>query len=338
MAITVFGGIILYVGKPLFIPLSFALFISLILVPLCNRLEKFRTGRVGAILISLLLLTVLMFGFLYVLYTQFRNFAHEWTFLSSELRQLLAAIKISLTSDLGIPKPQVDAWFTDLTNSVGSKLFGMLEVLIGSFIINMVMLVLVPIYAFLILFYRHHLVEALYSFFPVSNRQKIAEVISLSIKTYYNFIVGMALVYLIVGIMNSLGLLILGVPHAFLFGFFTAIMTFIPYVGIIIAAMLPITYAWITYNSIFYPLGVIVVFTLVQYLEANIIFPWAVGHKLNLNPLVTLIIIIIGGIMWGGSGMILFLPFAAILKLIADRVPGWQPLSDLMGNSKARLK
>jgi predicted PurR-regulated permease PerM len=141
----------------------------------------------------------------------------------------------------------------------------------------------------------------------------------------------MALVYLIVGILNSVGLLLLGVPHAFVFGFLTAIMTFIPYIGIIVAALLPISYAWITYNSVWYPLGVIAIFTFVQYIEANMLFPWAVGQKLQLNTLITLVVIVVGGILWGAAGMILFIPFAAILKLIADRMEGWESLAKLMG-------
>jgi predicted PurR-regulated permease PerM len=194
-----------------------------------------------------------------------------------------------------------------------------------------VMVVLIPIYSFLILYYRAMLVEVLYSLFPTHQRSKVAEVVGLSITTYYNFIKGMALVYILVGFLNSVGLYLLGIPHAFLFGFITAIMTFIPYVGIIVASLLPISYAWMTYNSIWYPLGVVGIFVFVQYLEANIIFPWAVSQRLQLNTLVTLAIIVVGGILWGAAGMILFIPFAAILKLIADRMEGWESLSKFLG-------
>jgi predicted PurR-regulated permease PerM len=148
----------------------------------------------------------------------------------------------------------------------------------------------------------------------------------------------MAVVYAIVGTLNSIGLWFLGVPYAFLFGYLTAIMTFIPYVGIIVASVLPITYAWITYGVIWYPLGVIGLFTFVQYLEANIIFPWAVGQRLELNTLATLIVIVIGGIIWGASGMILFIPFAAILKLVADRMPGMEALAMFLGNSELKKR
>ena len=72
-----------------------------------------------------------------------------------------------------------------------------------------------------------------------------------------------------------------------------------------VASLLPITVSWITFNSIWYPLGVIAIFAVVQYLEANVIFPWAVSQKLNLNTLFTIIAVIAGGIIWGAAGMIL---------------------------------
>jgi predicted PurR-regulated permease PerM len=139
---------------------------------------------------------------------------------------------------------------------------------------------------------------------------------------------------LIVGILNSAGLLLLGIPHAFLFGFIASILTFIPYVGILIASLLPISMAWITYNSIWYPLGVIGIFALVQYLEANLIFPLAVSSRLKINTLVTIAFIFAGAIIWGVSGMILFIPFLGILKLVADRTPSLKTLSIILGEEK----
>lgn len=173
--------------------------------------------------------------------------------------------------------------------------------------------------------------EVLYRIFPQEGRDRIREIVKLSIQSYYSFIKGMALVYLIVGILNSLGLWLLGIPHPFLFGFIASILTFIPYVGILVASLLPVSFAWITYSSIWYPLGVIGVFAIVQYLEANLIFPLAVSSKLKLNALVTILAIVAGGLLWGVSGMILFIPFLGILKLIADRSPDLKTLAIILG-------
>ena len=162
----------------------------------------------------------------------------------------------------------------------------------------------------------------------------IHEIIIETIHEYYKFIKGMLVVYIIVGFLNSIGLLIIGIPYPFLFGFSASILTFIPYIGIIVSSLLPITVAWITFNSIWYPIGVIAVFLLVQLLEAYIIFPYAVGSRLKINTLAILVMVIAGGILWGAAGMILFIPFISILKLIADRSENLKFLSFLLSDGK----
>ena len=111
---------------------------------------------------------------------------------------------------------------------------------------------------------------------------------------------------------------------------------------IFISALLPITVAWITKGSIWYPLGVVGVFTFVQYLEANVIFPRVVAAQLNISTWATLVAIIAGGIIWGVSGMILFIPFIGMLKIVTDYMPEWEALNILLrrneGNPDTNLQ
>ncbi|MFV8361078.1 hypothetical protein [Flavobacterium sp. LS1P3] len=82
-----------------------------------------------------------------------------------------------------------------------------------------------------------------------------------------------------------------------------------------ISSLLPIAVSWITYNSIWYPLAVIAFFSVVQALEAFIIFSFAVGSRLKKNTLVIIIVVIVGGILWGAAGIILFIPFNKYHKI-----------------------
>ena len=194
--------------------------------------------------------------------------------------------------------------------------------------------IIVPVYSALILYNRRLLTDILVHRFPEESRPRVMVVLHKVITTYYNFIKGMLLVYLIVGVLNSIGLFLLGIQQAFLFGFIASILTFIPYVGIMIASLLPITVAWLTKDSLWYPAGVVMVFALVQYLEANVIFPMAVSSRLKISTLVTVVVMFAGGILWGAAGMILFIPFAAIAKLIVDEVDPGGPLARLLGNGE----
>lgn len=331
LSILVLSCVVLVFGKPLFIPLAFALFISFILYPICKKLESKGVSKGLAASAGIGILFLFGAVLVSILYIQLVRFASDWGEMSSKFSSLMDSVKSYFISSWNLNPGEVDRWSDDLVHSLASRVFSLVETFSISFFVNVVMLILIPIYVFLILYYRHLLVELVLGFFPKERTAKMREVVVLAVSTYYGFVKGMLVVYFTVGILNSIGLLLLGIPHAILFGFLTAIMTFIPYIGIVVASLLPISYAWITYDSAWYPLGVVAVFAFVQYLEANLIFPWAVSQRLKLNTFATLIVIITGGVLWGAAGMILFVPFAAILRLIAERIDGWDGLARFLG-------
>jgi len=331
-------SVILYFGKNIFISLSFAMLVSFILYPLCLWLEKKGVGRLGAISISISILILLgiLLGVLFV--SQFLSFIDEWPALQIKLATEGEKFSQLITNSLGISKDTLNSWSSKIVDLSGGSILQFLKGTASASIFSLVLLILIPVYTVLILYYRNYWMKIVYRLFPSETQKSLQEIISLTINAYYNFIKGMGIVYLIVGTLNSIGLLILGVPHAILFGFIASVLTFIPYVGIIVGSLLPITMAWITYDSIWYPIGIIGIFTFVQYLEANVIFPMAVSHRLNVNTLVMLLSIFIGGLLWGMAGMILFVPFIGIAKLIADHNPKWKTLSMILGMSDEKLK
>ena len=236
-----------------------------------------------------------------------------------------------LSQVFGISSERQQEWVSKLSNQSGTNVLSFIKNMATDSAFSAVLLVLIPVYSFLILYHRRNWMKIVQRLFPKESDESLHKIISLTITTYYNFIKGMAIVYLIVGILNSIGLLLLGVPHAVLFGFIASVLTFIPYVGIMAGSLLPIAIAWITYDSVWYPVGIIGIFAFVQYLEANVIFPFAVSSRLNVNTLVMLIAIFVGGVLWGLAGMILFVPFIGIAKLIADHNPRWRTLSMILG-------
>jgi len=329
-----FISLILHFGSTLFVPLSFALLISCVLYPVCAWLEQHKFSRMGAIIMSLSLLTIIFSLLVYLLFSQLVGFFQEWPQLQSKLAGAAEEISKWLSGTLSIEREKQIQWLNKLLNDSGTNAISIISKTISASAVGAVFFILIPIYAVLILYYRHKWMEVLYRLFPTEGRDRIREIVKLSVQSYYGFIKGMAIVYLIVGILNSSGLFLLGIPHALLFGFIASVLTFIPYVGILVASLLPISMAWITYNSIWYPLGVIGIFAFVQYLEANLIFPLAVSSRLKLNALVTIAFIFAGAIIWGVSGMILFIPFLGILKLVAERTPSLKTLSLILGDEK----
>ena len=329
-------SLILYFGKTLFIPLSLSLLVGFILYPICKWMETKGINKGIAIVISILGVTLLAGAIIYLLFVQFSEFLEEWQSLRIKLSETINQLSVFISERFDISLEKQTEFINNALNNSGSQAFSIVRNTAYSLSESVFFLLMIPVFSTLILFHRQMLSNALYELFPKEKKNTIHEILVETINAYYNFIKGMLVVYLIVGLLNSIGLLLIGVPHPFLFGFIASILTFIPYVGIMISSLLPIAISWITYNSIWYPLAVIAVFSIVQLLEAYLIFPFAVGNRLKINTLVIIIAIIVGGILWGAAGMILFIPFVSVMKLIADRTPSLKTLSVLLGDGEQK--
>ncbi len=321
-----FSLILLYFGQTLFIPLFYGLFIAIVLYPVCKWLEQKKWPRSLAIALSLSIVVILFAALITLLAMQLNAFQKDFPELKARIEQMLPQAQLWIENNLHISAESQQQWWQQAGSNAGNYIGAVAKGSVNA----LFMLFLVPVFAALFLYSRRSFVQFLEKAAGHELNSRLHNVLNRTIHTYHNFIKGMIIVYLIVGLLNSIGLLALGIRHAVLFGFLTAIMTIIPYIGIFISALLPISVAWLTKNSIWYPLGVVAVFAFVQYLEANVIFPRVVATKLNVSTWATLVAILAGGILWGVSGMILFIPFVGILKIVTDSIPGWSAVNHLL--------
>lgn len=327
----VFGAAILYFGRSIFIPLSFAALISFVLYPVCAWMERKGVGKVGAIAISVSAMVILFLIVGAVLVRQLVAFAQEWPTIQPRIGTALDGLQEFLAVTLSLSRETQADWLSMTSGAMASGVMKVLKDTVSVSAVSGVMAILIPVYVVLILYHRKLWRSVLVKMLPGETTASMTKILSLTIDAYYNFIKGMGIVYLTVAVLNSLGLYLLGVPHAILFGSIASVLTFIPYVGIMAGSLLPIAVAWATYDSVWYPVGVIGVFAVVQYLEANVIFPFAVSNRLKVNTLVVIVAIFVGGLLWGVPGMILFVPFVGILKLIADHNPRMKTIAMVLG-------
>jgi len=321
---------LLYFGRLLFIPLSFGLLIAMVLYPFCVWLEAHKCPRGLAIFISLSLLLVLFVALIWILLWQLNFLKNEIPTLTDKFEIASQHLQEWFHTNIGAPLKLEKDWLQSATK----RSFGITNWFIQKSVEglgnSLFTLFIIPVFTALFLFNRHQFVEFIKSLFSDQQQEGLHHILHQVCYIYHSYVIGLLKVYLIVGTLNSIGLLILGVEHAILFGMLTAFMTMIPYVGIIISSLLPISVAWITTGTLFYPLAVVALFTFVQYLENSIIFPKVVGVELNVSSWAILVALIAGGIIWGMAGMILFMPFIAILKIISEHVPAWRPLNILL--------
>lgn len=322
--------VILYFGAALFIPMFYGLFIAIVLYPACRWLEHHHFPRSLAIAAGLTVVILLVILLFWLLALQFSAFSRDIPELRTKIEPTISSLHQWIAENLNIPIASQQEWLKNSVEKGTGNTAGILAGIFSKTLSGLYMLILTPVFAALFLYNRNDFVLALEKMAGKGYEDKLHQVLHQTMYTYYHFIKGMIFVYLIVGALNSIGLLALGIEHAILFGFLTAIMTIIPYLGIFISALLPVTVAWITKDSIWYPIAVIAVFAFVQYLEANVIFPRVVATQLNLSTWATLVAIIAGGILWGVNGMILFIPFTGMLKILTGNIPELEGLNLLL--------
>jgi predicted PurR-regulated permease PerM len=326
--------VVLYFAKALLIPISYAMLLAVVLLPLCKRLERHGWPRAISITVVLLIIMTLFTMLIGLLVVEINLFSDDLPALRQKLMESMPELRTWLRDTAGISLQNQGSWWQDVLYNLITNPTGLIKNTISATAGTFVTLFLIPIYTALFLYNRSVFVRFLVRITPASHKAHLPRILEHATGTYSKFIKGMIFVYLIVGTLNSIGFFILGIEHAILFGILTALMTIVPYVGIVISSLLPLTVAWLTKDSIWYPVGVIFMLSFVQYLEANIIFPKVVATQLNISTWAALVAVIAGGMLWGISGMILFVPFIGILKIIFEEFPAGRVFNILLARSE----
>jgi putative heme transporter len=311
--------------RDIIIPLAFAAFLSIVMLPLVKRIER-KTGLVLAVTITLVA-TIVILGLLsWLLVEQIINLANDLPNLESKFDRFVTQISGTLSSQFSLDATEQNQMAKDIVKGV-SGYFG--TFLLGT-TNTLSTLIQIPIYLFLLLIYREKFKQFFISLLP-NNMYELAWKKDIE-NVIQGYISGLLLVTLIIAALNTTGLLFLGIDHAIFFGVLSGVLTIIPYVGIFIGALFPFLMALITKDSIWYALGVVIVFTVVQFLEGNFITPRITGSKVSINALAAIIALLIGGKILGIAGMILAVPAIGILKIVLSYSQHLKPFVILLGD------
>jgi predicted PurR-regulated permease PerM len=146
------------------------------------------------------------------------------------------------------------------------------------------------------------------------------------------FAVGKVILHAFLAVLTTAALLIIGVDYAWIWGPFSAILALIPIFGIFLGMLPPVVIALIQFDSLVPVLWVILAFVAIQFIETYVLTPKVVGLTINLNPLVSLLAVLLFGWLWGAVGTILALPVMACIKAVCDHVDGLRDVGALLGN------
>ncbi len=285
LMITAIAITVVVLARDIVIPMLIAGILTIVLLPLVKRLER-KLPTVLAILIVLICALIIIVAGGMLIVNQLSSLIRDLPELTTKINITLERISTSLDEELGISSTDQNQLWKETVTSLSKNISGLFAATTN--VISL--LVQIPIYIFLFLIYRDRFKAFFKSLLNDSDEQKWKADIENVVQGY---ITGLLLVTLIVTILNSVGLLILGINHAIFFGIISGVLTIIPYLGIFIGAALPVIVALITKDSLWYPAGVIIIFSFVQFLEANFITPRITGSKVSINALAAIISLLV---------------------------------------------
>lgn len=324
---------VLILAKPILVPLGFALLISFILYPLAKKLEIWGINRMFAAFFSMLIMALIIGGGISFFLTQITNLPNVLSDFQDKIMGLLRDMIIYINNNVNLEADleqdyiidQLKEWFKNVAFPVAENTFYTTTSFLAGLLATIV-------YTFLLLIYRTGLTQAFIKFSPIDKRGIAFNMYKKVQKVGQKYLSGMIVLIIILGLANSLGLWIIGVDSPFLFGFLAAAMSIIPYVGTTLGASIPVLYAFMSHDSLWIPFAVAVLFWAIQLIESNFLSPKIVGSSLQINALAAILSLLIGASVWGIAGMILFLPFVAMLKVICEEYEPLKPVALLIGD------
>jgi predicted PurR-regulated permease PerM len=327
-------GCILVFGKDILIPVMFSILLAMLMSPLADFLEKRRINRIFSTLLSLLLIMLVIVGILLLVGKQFQMLGEDMPKIQEKSAVYLSNLQSYIGYNFDITLQQQEDAFKSMSKSLmqsGGAFAKNAAAGLTGFVANFV---LVFVFTFLFMFQREKYNRFILKLCKGGDSAKAEKILEKISKVSQRYLIGRLLSILFLFILYSVGFLLAGTKHALLLAFVGALLTIVPYVGSIVGGILPFLMTLVTGDSTNSAVIVLVVIILVQAIDNYFIEPNVVGGEVNLSALSTILILIIGGYVWGVAGMILFIPMLGIAKIAFDHFEGLEPYGYLIGDQK----
>jgi len=319
---------VLYIGKAILVPLLYAMVYAILLNPLVNYVCNKGVNRVLSIILVLAVAFTLVGVMIYWLSMQIGSFMDTLPVFKEKFAMVFRQGLGWMSETFNVKTAELKEGVEQMKDNGLGNIGRVIGAIGGVFVV----VFLLPVYIFMILFYKPLLLDFISQLFAKEKYETVAEVLSQTKVLIQSYLVGLLVEAFVVAVMNVAVLLALGVQYAVLLGIVGALLNIIPYIGGLIAMGLALLVTLTTMEPI-YVVYVFLAYSLVQFIDNNVIVPRIVASKVKINALVSIVVVLLGGALWGIAGMFLAIPLTAITKVILDRVEALKPFGFLLGDS-----
>lgn len=327
-------GATVVAGNTIIMPLIMSFFFSLMLMPVFRILRKIKIPEAIAIFLPILLLIVFIIFIVWLFSSQVGILLDDFPQITQNVTRHLDNLSIWINKSFGFSPTEQLNFINVQSNKLFNLAGGVLRGTAGSLSGMILFFGLLPIYIYLIMMYRNLFLKFILMWFKPGEHNNVEEGIRQTEKMAKNYLVGLLIQISYIIILAGGFLMIFGIKNAFLMAIIFAFLNLIPYLGAFIGNILGIVITLASSESIVDILIVLCVFAFVQFLDNNILMPRIVGSQVKINPLSSLVGIVIGGAMAGISGMFLAMPVLSVLKIVFDRSAHYKQWGVLLGDER----
>jgi predicted PurR-regulated permease PerM len=330
-----FLGMIIIAGREIITPIIMAFFLAIMLLPVHRKLRK-RMPEALSIFLTLLLLIIVVGLLVWFFSAQISNLVSDFPLIKQNVQAHLNSLSTWINAKTGISANRQLGMISEQNEKLMNYAGGMLGGAASSVTGVLIFIALLPIYIFLMLFYKNLLLRFVFLWFPQQSHGKVEEVMRETETIIKSYLVGLLIQITYITILLGGILMVLGIKHAILIGVIFAILNLIPYVGALIGNIIGVLLTLSSSQELAPIVYVLLTIAFVQFLDNNILMPRIVGSKVKINALVTILGVIIAGALAGISGMFLSLPVIAVLKIIFDRTDSMKQWGVLFGDERPK--
>jgi len=314
------------------VPVIFSSLFAMLMLPLAIRLEKWKIPRAGAAFICLLIILSVFALFVILFSSQVASFTNDLPGLEEKLKERLDGVQQWVEGFTGWNSSEQMSKLNKSMDQMMGEAGGLTTDILKSTGSTLLQFILMLVYFIFFLLYRERIKQFFLLIIKNQYHETTMVIIESISKVTQRYLRGILIVMSILAVLNSVGLLIVGLKHAIFLGVFAAVLNIIPYLGVWVACALCMLTAILSPDESWSLLGIFIVFFTTHFLDANFLTPRIVGSQIKVNPMAVLAGVVLGEMVWGIAGTILFIPLLGISKIIFSNLEPLKPFAYLMGD------
>lgn len=313
--------------KVFLMPLTIGGILATLFLPFCHWLEKKKLPKGIAVFACFLTLLLIMATLTFLLGWKVAELTNDVSLLKQKAINTFTNTQEYIFTHLGISaKEQLE-----ILKSEQPSYASIMQMVSGSLTNIFTNLVLVLVYFLFLLYYRSHLKIFLLKLSAPSQRVEMEQIIHSATNVSQQYLLGLSKMIFCLWIMYGIGFSIIGVENALFFAILCGLLEIVPFVGNITGTTLTVLVSALHGAELSMLVGIVITYGVVQFIQGWVLEPLILGPQVKINPLFTILALVLGELLWGISGIILAIPLTAILKIICDHIEPLKPYGFLIG-------